>query len=73
MHELLAVIENGETHFEIVKHENGLETLVESFDYNEYSQALKTLRDYNSQFLQACQSLVDTPLFIKNPISASQK
>ena len=48
MHELLAVIENGETHFEIVKHENGLETLVESFDYNEYSQALKTLRDYNS-------------------------
>ena len=48
MHELLTVVENGEIHFELVKHENGPETLVESLDYNEYSQALKTLRDYNT-------------------------
>lgn len=41
MHELLTVVEN-------IKHENGLEKLVESFDYNEYSQALKTLQDYNT-------------------------
>lgn len=48
MHELLTVIENGEIHYSIIKHENGLVKLVESFDYNEYSQALKTLRDYNT-------------------------
>lgn len=50
MHELLTVVENGEIHYSIIKHENGLETLVESFDYNEYSQALKTLRDSNLEF-----------------------
>ena len=55
MHELLTVIENGEIHYSIIKHENGLETLIESFDYNEYSQALKTLLDYNTWIFKACQ------------------
>ena len=44
----MTVVENGEIHYSIIKHENGLVKLVESFDYNEYSQALKTLRDYNT-------------------------
>ena len=48
MYTLKTVIENNEPHYEITKKENGLETLIESFDYNEYSQALKTLRDYNT-------------------------
>lgn len=48
MHELLTVVENGEIHYQITKNENGLAKLVESFDYNEYSQTLKTLRDYNT-------------------------
>ena len=48
MYTLKTVVENGEVHYTIIKHESGLETLVESFDYNEYLQALKTLRDYNT-------------------------
>lgn len=48
MHELLTVIENGEVHYAIIKHENGLAKLIESFDYNEYSQTLKSLQDYNN-------------------------
>lgn len=48
MYTLKTVIENGEIHYTITKTENGLETLVESFDYNEYSQALKTLFNYNT-------------------------
>ena len=48
MYTLKTVIENGEIHYTITKKENGLETLIESFDYNEYSQALKTLLDYNT-------------------------
>jgi len=48
MYTLKTVIENGEIHYTITKKENGLGTLIESFDYNEYFQALKTLLDYNT-------------------------
>ena len=48
MHELLTIVENGEIHFQIIKKENGLAKLVESFDYNEYSQALKIFRQLNN-------------------------
>lgn len=48
MYKLKARSECGEPHFEIVKEEKGLEIFIESFDYSEYSQALKTLRDYNN-------------------------
>ena len=47
MHELLTVAENGEIHFQITKNEN-VPILVESFNYDEYGDALKTLRDYNT-------------------------
>ena len=48
MYTLQKVIENGEVHYEITKSERGREIFIESFDYNEYSQALKTLRNYNN-------------------------
>ena len=38
------MIESEEIHYSIIKHENGLVKLIESFDYNEYSQALKILK-----------------------------
>lgn len=44
MYTLKTVIESGEIHYSIIKHENGLVKLIESFDYNEYSQALKILK-----------------------------
>lgn len=47
MYTLQRVVENGEIHFEITKNERGQEIFIESFDYNEYSQALKKLRQYN--------------------------
>ena len=47
MYKLKVRLECGEPHFEIVKIVNGLEIFIESFDYNEYSQALKQLRRYN--------------------------
>lgn len=40
MYQLTKVIENGEVHYSIIKEENGKTTNVESFDYNEYSQAV---------------------------------
>lgn len=47
MYTLQRVVENGEIHFEITKNERGQEIFIESFDYNEYSQALKQLRQLN--------------------------
>ena len=47
MHELLIVIENGEVHYSIIKNEN-VPVLVESFNYDEYGDALKLLRQLNN-------------------------
>lgn len=47
MYELKTVVENGITHFEIHK-KDGIETFIESFDYNEYFQAVKILIQLNS-------------------------
>ena len=47
MHELLTVVENGEIHFQITKNEN-VPIVIESFNYNEYGDALKRLRQLNN-------------------------
>lgn len=44
MYKLKVKSECGEPHFEIVQIKNGLEIFIESFDFNEYSQAQTTLR-----------------------------
>ena len=44
MYKLKVKSECGELHFEIVQIKNGLEIFIESFDFNEYSQAQTTLR-----------------------------
>lgn len=47
MHELLTVVENGEIHYQITKNEN-VPIVIESFNYNEYGDALKLLRQLNN-------------------------
>ena len=47
MYKLKVRSECGEPHFEIVQIKNGLEIFIESFDFNEYSQAQTTLRNLN--------------------------
>lgn len=46
MYELKTVVENGEIHFELHK-KDSLQSFVESFDFNEYSQAVNKLRQLN--------------------------
>ena len=47
MYEIQKVIENGEIHYAITKKTIEGERLVESFDYNDYSDALRKLRYLN--------------------------